>query len=275
MDIKYFKNPFLPTFTCYICGRTNDVAFVHPPTPEATGSDFVSAEPICGKCFRERAEKQGRRLHVPEPDLTKWVREQMFSIGMATEEMSAKLDQIPQQILAQVPDAILQRMASGSLPKEAGLGLAGMAGAGKSSTWAALVHACILTNAQNRNPFAPLVAVKWTLWMNWPTTCHRWRLNGLDWRIEADIKRATWAKLLVLDDLGRETRRRDSSEDVATGHLDAVITERDRQGRVTLWTTNLFDEELIDRYGTSMIRRLCRLNPMVWLGGAGFHPQSL
>jgi DNA replication protein DnaC len=102
-------------------------------------------------------------------------------------------------------------------------------------------------------------------WLNIPTTVHRWRLDGLSDAIKWDIEKATAAEILVVDDLGRETRRREHAEDAAQGHLDAILTARERENHPVLWTTNSTEPELVDRYGEGMIRRLTRLNPMIWL----------
>jgi hypothetical protein len=275
MTLPYFKNPHFPPFTCHICGKTNAERFIHPPTPHRLGEDFVSDQAICGPCFLLGSEAAKQRFLEAKAALPEWVDDQLALIGLAGEERKAELDKVPQLILGAIPDALLHRLMAGNLPKDNGLGLAGMAGTGKSQTMAALVKASILQNAANRIQFFPLRPVKQVFWMNVPVTFDRWRTNFLDWKVETNTKKAMESKLLILDDLGRETRRREATEDVATGRLDAILTQREREGLPTLWTTNMSYDELIDRYGTSMIRRLCRLNPMTWLDDAGFYPEAM
>ncbi len=215
--------------------------------------------------------EEGHRLHDPEPNLHAWTQEQLESIGLSEDERDADVTQIPPQILDVIPDEVLKSMFSGYFPKQ-GVGLAGIARCGKSSALAVLIQALVLQNASNRAPFVELTPVKRIMWMNWPQTCHQWRLNGIHWSVERTITLASRVKLLVIDDIGRETKRRDASEDAAVGHLDAIITARDRERLVTLWTTNQSQQELLERYGTAMIGRLLRLNPMTWLERVMFHP---
>lgn len=267
MHIPYVRKPSAGDLTCDRCGMNNRDGYVHPGAPRGTTHPFISDRPVCGPCFRSKAGEDGQRLHPVEPNIPRWADAQLAAIGLASEERESVLDKIPQAVLDAIPAQVLTSLVAGALPVE-GIGLAGIAGVGKSSAIAALIRACIIQNATCLAPFMPLVPVKKVRWMNWPLTCHQWRLNALDWTVERDIARASTAKLLILDDLARETRRREASEDVATGHLDAIITERDRSGLVTLWTTNATEDELFDRYGSGMVRRLLRTNPIVWLDGA-------
>lgn len=275
MNLDYCFNPSRIELTCSLCGVSDRRRFVHPATPKESwkrkiGEPYI-AGPTCAACFRKTMQEEEHRLHVPEPNIHAWTKEQLKSIGLSEDECQAEVDTIPQKILDAIPDEVLRSMLAGYYPKQ-GLGLAGVARCGKSSAMAALVHALVLQNATNRAPFVELTRVKKVMWMNWPLTCHQWRLNGIHWSVEQTITRASKVKLLVIDDIARETRRRDASEDAAVGHLDAIITARDRERRVTLWTTNKSKEELMERYETAMIGRLLRLSPLTWLEGAVFHP---
>ncbi len=279
MHLAYYPHPSRPELTCHRCGVSNRERFVHPFTPgDCVGrpldSPYVTGVGICATCFRDSAEEEGRFLHEPEPNVAAWANEQLKAIGLGEEERRADIEGISPLLANAIPDEVLQPMLAGFYPK-VGLGLAGMARIGKSSAMAALTHALVLQNATNRAPFVPLTPVKKIFWMNWPLTCHQWRLDGVHWSIERTIAKASKVRLLILDDLARETERRQASEDVAIGHLDAIITARDRDNLVTLWTTNKSEDELVDRYGMGMVGRLLRRSPMKWIDGADFHPSAL
>ncbi len=275
MELPYFKFFGEKPRVCNICGATNDEVHIYPATPRGGPTPFISEQPVCGKCFREVAEKEGRRLHEPVQDLNLWVDQQLSGIGLGKVERAADPKKIHPTVLKAFQVEITNALLSGHLPRTSGIGLGGMPGAGKSCALAALIRGLVYQNARNKNPFVELQAVSKIRWMSWTDTCHRWRLKPLDDMVARDIGRARSAKLLVLDDLGRETWRREASEDVAIGHLDAIVTHRDREDLLTLWTTNLTEEELIARYGISMVRRLLRLNPLVFLDEATFHPEAL
>jgi len=278
MELPYVKIPNSANISCHVCGRSNSDCLVHPATPIYPAGVWTPeptfAKPICGSCFRSQAEETGKRLHEVEPNIPKWVDDQLERIGMATSERKADISQVPKSLLDAVPDVTLKYMLAGVIPKS-GVGLAGLAGSGKTSLLAVLVHGLLLQHSYALAPFQELKGIRQIVWMNWPITCDRWRVNGIDAGIEKEIVKAQRAKLLILDDLGRETRRRAASEDAATGHLDAIITERDREQRVTLWSTNLTEQELYERYGTGMIRRLLRKNPIQWLSNSDFHPNAM
>lgn len=275
MNLPYVKLPLMPSLTCYLCGVTNDKVYVHRPTPRGSTQAFIDDHPVCGACFRTQAETEGRRLHEPIKDINAWVNAQLASIGMSKTEREADPTKIPPAVLKAYPPEIITSLLSGALLSTQGIGLGGIPGAGKSCSHAALVRGCVYQNARNKTPFTEVPPVRNIRWMAWNDTCHRWRMNAIDWTVERDITVARKAKLLILDDLGRETRRKEAGEDVATGHLDNIITHRDREGLLTLWTTNLTEDELVSRYGLGMIRRLLRLNPLVYVEDANFHPDAL
>lgn len=275
MDLPYIKHFDEKPRICHICGATNEDVPIYPATPRGGPAPFVTEQPVCGGCFREVAEKGGQKLHDPVQDLDSWVDQQLVITGLGRVERAADPKKIHPTVLKAIPVEIINALLSGHLPRTGGIGLGGLPGAGKSCGVAALIHGLIYQNARSKNPFVELKPVTKIRWMSWTDTCHRWRLKPLDDMVARDIERARRAQLLVLDDLGREVWRREASEDVAIGHLDAIVTHRDREGLFTLWTTNLTEEELISRYGMSMVRRLIRLNPLVFLDEATFHPEAL
>ena len=59
------------------------------------------------------------------------------------------------------------------------------------------------------------------------------------------------ATLLVLDDLGQEP-----AQDWAREPIQGLVDARYMSGRITITTTELTHVQLIDRYGTALVRRL-------------------
>ena len=230
MQIPYVKTPWARTITCHTCQVTNEQEYVHPYTPGGLHCPPYSEDPICKGCFQTLAAKEHFRMHKPLTDLPTWVDNQLKSVGLSAEERRADVGMIPKQILDAFPEPVLLALMSGNFPKKNGLGLGGVAGYGKSSALAALLRFSMMRNVETRTLFMEAPRIKNVVWMNVPLTLHRWRLNGIDPGIVDVIDRASSVKLLILDDLSRETRRREAAEDVATGHLNTIITSRDREG---------------------------------------------
>lgn len=273
--MEYYPSPFLKSaYVCQLCGITSASRMVLPCPPQALlhrepppGSD----QPICGPCYAEWRKENGIYLPPPmAPDpatdiealVSKWLR----GIGLGADEINAKVDLIPGSVLDAIPNLTLKCLFAGLLRKVQGFGLCSRPGYGKSQAIAALVRAALTQSAQNNIYFTrlPTEATK-VVWMNVFLTIQRWRLDGINPRIPGELERARNASLLVLDDLGREINRSGVGQDVATGHLDAILTHRDRENLPTIWTSNLSEEEIIDRYGTPFYRRLTRLNPGTWI----------
>lgn len=275
MTIRYIKSPDIPLRACSLCGVTNKERYIKVKHPKLAALGLPEDTALCGPCFRAQAEKAGIKLHPIPTDFTAHTSEQLKAIGLSKVERRADLAKVPDAILCALPEGVATPILAGQIPLRNGFGLAGPGGTGKTSALAALLVACVEQNAQNLAPFKELEPVRSIHWMRWPASCHQWRLNGLHWSVEREINRAKSSRLLILDDLGRETRRREAAEDVATGHLDMILTHRDGEDLPTLWTSNLSEDELANRYGFSMIRRLLRLNPMVQLTDATFHPEAL
>lgn len=277
MQVPYVKNPFITeSLVCQSCAETSETRFVNRrpsvfvghigrgPEPIYPGRN----QPICGPCYRIWAEENKILcLFDNNPDIEALVHTWVKGIGMSSDEIAAKLERIPSRVLEAIPPISVKALMAGVVGMTPGYGLCGRANLGKSQANAALIHACLTRHVTNCAPFIQLPPVPTKLlWMNVPLTVHRWRLDGISPQVAEDVRKAQGVKLLVLDDIGRETRRTATGEDVATGHLDAIITQRDREGLPTIWTSNCDEEELYARYTTPIARRLFRLNPPIWIG---------
>lgn len=260
----YNPNPRALDRACQTCGVLNRERFVHNRTLWSPHQTLKLEKPTCASCFRAQLVANGRPLPEILGNVKPWVDEQLKDIGVSAEERTAKTSVIPPPILKALGSGIITHHLAGILPME-GRGILGAAKSGKTMAFAALLRNFLTQRAMNLNPFGPLQDISAIHWMNWPLTCEAWRLNGIDVRLEGNIRRASRVQLLILDDIGREVKRREHGEDVAQGHLDAIITARDRENLVTLWTSNLTEADLLERYGPCMTRRLFRQNPPVWI----------
>jgi hypothetical protein len=65
-----------------------------------------------------------------------------------------------------------------------------------------------------------------------------------------EIRRATRAPALLLDDLG-------SDADIASNPVAGIIIERHAEERVTWITTGLSPDDIAQRYGGGIARRIC------------------
>jgi len=276
VQIKYVKSPLLQhDHVCQSCGVTSATTYVHPCAPVFvvplggdSGHKYPGQDhPICARCYEVWTQKYNvQRPFENDPDIEKVVRGWLKDIGMSVDEVEAQLKLIPRALLTSIPELSLKCLMAGIFLKVPGFSLCSRPGLGKTQAIAAFVREGLLQNAVNSFPFRPLPKELTTItWMNVPLTVSRWRLWGISPQVAEDIHRAQNAKLLILDDLGREVDKAGVGKDVATGHIDAIITHRDREGRPTIWTSNLDEDELLERYETPLYRRLTRLNPMKWV----------
>jgi hypothetical protein len=267
--VPFYRNPATPLVKCKVCGISGDDRPV-PPT-----STFPA---MCTPC---RIRHDLARMAEADPmnptpqvdcvpfldssildlDVDTWVTTQLAAIGLAKEEIAAKLNLITPEILTSIPSACLGRIKVGGVPST-GFGLAGLAGAGKTMAVAGLTRLLLTNNLRATAPLKGLRSVTQVKWVSWPTTVTRWRLDALDDTIALQVDRLASVKLLILDDLGREPRK-DYAEDRVAGILDLIIAERDRADLPIVWTSNLGEAELIERYGSSAFRRLTRINPAI------------
>lgn len=265
MPLPYMPNPYLPEVQCDSCGRSNHETFIAFMIREVVGMFGYEQTKLCGECFKTEWPNPWAKLPDPIEEDSPWIDRQLKQIGLGDEERKADIEMVSEILLDQIPSSVLTRMLSGYMPKT-GFGLGGMADGGKSCAVASMVRAMITRNAMNNSQFKEVRPVKHVEWVCWPVLATTWRMNSFGEAVAARVDQLSKVRVLILDDLGRETRR-SNHDDAAMGYLDAILTERDRNNLATLWTTNLALEELEERYGIPMIRRLNRINPLAWVSG--------
>jgi DNA replication protein DnaC len=119
-----------------------------------------------------------------------------------------------------------------------GLLLFGPSGSGKTSLACALLRAWEARDVRRRGVFLPA----------WKLAVARAQY-GLGHGEPPEVERALSAALLVLDDLGSE-------RNTATNAVPDVIFERAYAGRLTWVTTWMTAEQVAQRYGDGIARRL-------------------
>jgi len=269
--LNYFRVAGLPPHTCSACGANNDVAAVFPLAA-------VSPLPhLCLACLVRIQEADQLPEGYPSlpnevltADVDALVADALLMMGLAPDEVAAQLDRVSDAITGAVPPDVLDVLKTGAFPKT-GFGLGGVSGVGKTSGIAAILRLMLTNNFRTKGPISPhgWFTPSDVEWVCWPTLAQRWRLNPLASTEEmiSVQRRMSSVRLLVLDDVGRESRK-DPESDRVVSVLDAVITTRDRQGLPTIWTTNLTEAELVTLYGASLVRRLKRLNPYTSIANA-------
>jgi hypothetical protein len=194
-------------------------------------------------------------------------------MGLSDLERAASRDRIPDLIRRVLPDS------------SAGFGLVGGFGIGKTCALAAMQRhwveavidremAWLLKNAHDGYWLAQAIKhgrFSWLQlysWVNWPTAIDAQRAKLFVHNMQYDVETWIQDKLLsnkvtvILDDIGAE---RVTAQDWAGEVLGRVIDERLRWGRPTLWTSNLDQVALIERYGARVYSRLQALAPPIYL----------
>ena len=193
----------------------------------------------------------------------------LSDIGLSRRELRARLDLVPEVLIAALPST-LDDFLGGVVPPT-GWGINGRTGAGKTSAMVCLLRAHLVACMERRRAehLPPEPPTRFALWVEWPRAAHLLRANAV-----ADPEAVahwvdSWCKtpILVLDDLGSERRKGDYQEDYACGELDYVISTRYRDCRPTWYTTNLDAEGMIAMYGARMTSRLIGENPLVEMVG--------
>lgn len=205
-----------------------------------------------------------------EPNVSTWVTGALLASGMQLREITADPKAITPAIRKAIPKEAMAALLKGRMP-DAGFGLLGGSGVGKTATLAALLRAWAdgwlrtvgPTTAASIRP-ASLALV----WANWPEFVAAGKGSlSQDRGAEAEgaVIDAMGAGVLVLDDLGRERVRGSYTEDWGTAQLDRVVDHRDRRGLLTFWTSNLSTTDLASHLGAGLVSRLARLAPPVIL----------
>ena len=235
---------------CWRCLQT------FPSIPEAGG--------LCHVCGRIAAE--GSALLAGREET---VRAELRKAGLGARELAAEMARIPEAIRRRLPAGATRAMLRGVQP-EAGFGLAGTPGIGKTMALAALIaeHGRVrLDRIAAAGEFRR--ARGWLAWAPWKAVTERIRAlstqDGGHEKADRLIEEYCRAEILVIDDLGAERLRGSYAEDWATSQLDRIVDERDREMRPLWYTTNLGGAALLERYGSRLWSRLCELAPLVEL----------
>ncbi len=188
----------------------------------------------------------------------------LFEGGIARAELWANWEDVPPSIAKAIPPAWLDG-------EWVGFGLGGNTGIGKSMALVAGLKRILGRFAEEEivpsiTEDGPKKAFPGFRWSSWPSEVHWLRSHAID---GADERAESLAEVtvLVLDDLGRERMKGDFTQDYAFSHLDFIITERYRNGRPIVWTTNLKLADLAQLYGAPTLRRLIEPNPLAWVDG--------
>ncbi len=205
-----------------------------------------------------------------DPNVPAWVTDALLAAGLQAREVRVDPKAITPAIRRALPKEAASALAKGRVP-EAGFGLLGGPGVGKTATLAALMRVWAEAWVRSVGP-SKAAAIRHTslglAWVNWPEFVAAGkgamaRERGEE--AETAVLEAMDAGVLVLDDLGRERVRGSYVEDWGASQLDRLVDHRDRRGLVTFWTSNLGTTDLAHHLGAGLTSRLCRLAPPVVL----------
>ena len=200
------------------------------------------------------------QLHTLIPDA-------MHRQGLKDEHLGARLQEVDPTIMAKVRPYVDQVLAHPRHPS-AGFGLIGKTGRGKSHCMAAVSMSWAYRSAKAQLQTNPALLTGWCpRWANWQRTLsHLKSLMREPHGALQDALQALWtAPVLVLDDLGAEQAPKNDPDTnwAITEVLFPIVDERNGVGRTTLWTSNLSEDELIDRYKVRIASRLFGMAPAV------------
>ena len=254
--------PFQPlpasamTPKCSVCSE-------RAPMPPHTRTE--AERPICYQCWeKERAETELAAAAASIlGDLDEWAARELKRMGMSSREAKAELRRVPDRLKAVLPKAPLVELMAGN-PPTAGFGLGGNTDGGKTMALAAILKHHLQTWAKREVPVRGRIRPDWFRWVSWPDEVNWLRGHAIDGGPERVAELAE-IRLLILDDLGRERIKGSYTDDWAASQLDTIINARFREERITLWTTNVREADLVNLYGAAMMRRLTADNPLTWV----------
>lgn len=217
----------------------------------------------------EIAEAKARDIAQLLEGLDAYLDDQLKACGMARREREAVLDRIDRPTRAAMPREPVLQLLQGGIPAE-GWGMLGSTGTGKTMALAGLVKAQARKALERRIPDEGKVAIDWIRWESWPELADwlRDHCRSEPERVEARLRAACTAPILVLDDLCGERRTGDYSAEYAVGKLDLIVDARYRERLPTWYTANVEDESgLLAAYGARFVSRLCGTNRTKTLRG--------
>lgn len=212
------------------------------------------------------AENRAKIVH----DLPDAVAHYMAMAGVPKRLRTATLEDTTPEIKDEIHDEHPGTFASGLVPSN-GWGFIGEPGIGKSGANAALC-ARHIKNALARQITqycgeGITFSSSGLLWVEWSGSFAHLQSHAIDPETPLFIDRMKRAKVLVLDDLGRERFPKDYKERTSFGHdaLFQVISHRNGQRAPILWTSNFKAVVLLDLYGAPVFTRLTEENPPIEL----------
>jgi DNA replication protein DnaC len=221
---------------------------------------------ICLPCLHAREaarlREQAEALVAKLPTL---IPETFQRQGVHADHLRARLTDVPAEVLGLFRSQLDALLAQPLRPK-AGFGLVGPTGRGKTFTMAATALTWAYKAAVAQLEINPVLTPGWCpRWANWQGTVAKLKgqLREPGGGADAVIRALCEAPFLVLDDLGaeQETRTHPEATWAVTDVLFPIADERHGEGRATLWTSNLSQEQLIDRYGPRVASRLFSMAP--------------
>jgi hypothetical protein len=221
---------------------------------------------ICSRCWYAKKEEQERsRLgHEILKELEPWMAGHLERVGLSRREIKAELARVPDVIRRSMPKEPLRELMAGNTPSR-GFGLGGNTDGGKTMALAAILRAHLGAWAQCELPARGRVMPDWFRWSSWPDEVNWLRSHAIDGNGAERIEELATVRLLFLDDLGRERIKGSYSDDWAASQLDTIVNRRYREEKVTIWTTNVKEVDLVNLYGAAMVRRLTADNPLIWM----------
>lgn len=222
--------------------------------------------PLCWTCWQAKQEEEARAVRAAEilASLEDWTTRHLQRAGLSRREIRAELHRIPGPIRNAMPKEVVRAMVAGDIPT-AGFGLGGNTDGGKTMAVAALLKVHLEAWTKREIPKRGEGTPAWFRWANWPDTVQWLRAHAIDPSAPELVENLAHIPLLVLDDLGRERIKGSYTEDWAASQLDAIVNARYREERVTIWTTNVTEADLVNLYGAAMLRRLTADNPLTWI----------
>lgn len=227
---------------------------------------------VCWVCSKKQREE--KRIQTFLNGIDDWLWPNLLRIGMSKREAKADLKLVPMPIKKALPGDVVKILLSGNPPAK-GFGLGGNTDAGKTMAVAAIIKSCIVAWAKQRILTKEIPCPsgedwpKSIIWSSWPDEVQWLRSNAISPDAPERVERLSSVQILILDDLGRERIKGSYSDDWAASQLDSVVNSRYRDEMVTIWTTNVTEEDLVSLYGAALMRRLTADNPLIWIKGDG------
>lgn len=175
---------------------------------------------------------------------------------------------VPPQIVQTIPKEYSSAVREGKYPRQ-GFGLSGKVGCGKTMTMGIIARklAWLFIKKESAINGKAALHLPFLRWVNWPEMAEELKSTSITnfSRVEIMVKELAEIPVLVLDDLGVERIKENYREDFATQRLDRIIDTRYSENRITFYTTNLDQPELVKNYGTRLVSRLLGMNPLIVL----------